>query len=44
MTTDLQLNVKETYSSIRNILIKARANVVRTVNFTMVQAYWQNHC
>ncbi len=33
-------NINETYSEIRNILENARSKVYRTVNFVMVEAYW----
>lgn len=33
-------NINKTYSTIRSILENARSNVYRTVNFVMVQAYW----
>jgi len=32
--------IDKTYSIIRNILENARSKVYRTVNFVMVQAYW----
>jgi len=33
-------NINKTYSTIRSILDNARSKVYRTVNFVMVQAYW----
>lgn len=36
----MQNNIKNTYADIREILIKARREIAYTVNFTMVQVYW----
>jgi len=35
-----QIEIQQTYESIRNILYEARKYVSRAVNFSMVQAYW----
>ena len=34
------MNINNTYNNIKQILETARGNVYRTVNFQMVQAYW----
>ena len=36
-----QSSVETTYQNIREILERARNTAYRTVNFAMVQAYWQ---
>ncbi len=37
---NFQIEIHQTYESIRNILSEARKYVSRAVNFSMVQAYW----
>jgi len=40
MKMNSQIEIQQTYESIRNILCEARKYVSRAVNFSMVQAYW----